>query len=91
MFEQGIEGEIETLRNSGCKEDDPGMKGIGYREFFTAENEGLDNGQLRELIKRNSRRYAKRQITWFKQLESINWFQPEDISGISECVHSFLD
>ena len=90
MFDQGLAREVEALRRGGCKAADPGMKGIGYREFFTAEAEGFDEGQLRELIKRNSRRYAKRQITWFRQLDKINWFEPEDITGISACVESFL-
>ncbi|MDC7227392.1 MAG: tRNA (adenosine(37)-N6)-dimethylallyltransferase MiaA [Spirochaetales bacterium] len=100
MFEQGVAEEVARLRKSGCRagdggrrgcrEDDPGMKGIGYREFFTAENEGLSDEQLRELIKRNSRRYAKRQITWFRQLKNINWFAPDDIDGISSCVELFL-
>ena len=90
MFDEGIESEVRRLRAEGCIESSPGMKGIGYREFFIAEKEGLDEGRLRELIKRNSRRYAKRQITWFKQLDSINWFNPEDISGITACINSFL-
>ncbi|HAK47078.1 MAG TPA: tRNA (adenosine(37)-N6)-dimethylallyltransferase MiaA, partial [Spirochaeta sp.] len=90
MFDLGVEAEVAALRKGGCTDSDPGMKGIGYREFFTAEKEGLDSDELRELIKRNSRRYAKRQITWFRQLESINWFSPEDITGISDCVDEFL-
>ena len=90
MFDQGLEAEVASLMAAGCVETDPGMKGIGYREFFTAGKEGLDNEQLKELIRRNSRRYAKRQITWFRQLENINWFSPEDIDGISDCVKSFL-
>ena len=90
MFDQGVAEEVARLRESGCREDFPGMKGIGYREFFTAERELLSDEQLRELIKRNSRRYAKRQITWFRQLENINWFEPDDIDGISSCVELFL-
>ena len=90
MFDQGLEDEVARLREGGCTASDPGMKGIGYREFFTAEEEGLNRTELVELIKRNSRRYAKRQITWFRQLKDINWFAPDDISGISDCVDSFI-
>ncbi len=90
MFAEGLEDEVSRLRAEGCNETYPGMKGIGYREFFTAEKEGLTRERLAELIKRNSRHYAKRQITWFGQLEGINWFSPDDIDGISACVKSFL-
>ena len=90
MFAEGLEDEVAGLRAAGCTETDPGMKGIGYREFFNAEREGWTKERLREIVKRNSRRYAKRQITWFGQLDGINWFSPDDIDGISACVGSFL-
>ncbi len=91
MFDDGLETEVAALRAAGCTAADPGMKGIGYSEFFTAEEQGLDAEALRDLIKRNSRRYAKRQITWFRQLQNISWFSPEDIEGVSACVDAFIN
>jgi tRNA dimethylallyltransferase len=90
MISSGLEEEINSLVNKGYTENDPGMQGIGYKEFFIGKNEGLDLSTTAELIKRNSRRYAKRQITWFRQLKNINWFSPEDIDGISGLISSFL-
>ncbi len=91
MFENGLAEEFARLRESGCTENDPAMKGIGYREFFTVEAEGPSEQRLIELIKRNSRRYAKRQITWFRQLRNIHWFSPDDIAEISSCIANFLN
>ena len=91
MFDDGLEAEIAGLIESGYKADDPGMKAIGYREFFQAEQEGFGRDRIIELIQRNSRRYAKRQITYFGQLENINWFDPDDIDGISRAIARFLE
>ena len=90
MMEQGLEDEFRRLIASGCTADDPGMRGIGYREFFTMEEQGLSIEDTAELIRRNSRRYAKRQITFFRQLEPINWFEPEDLKGITGGITDFL-
>ena len=93
MFEQGLADEVARLKAEGCKASDPGMKGIGYREFFDQDETGIpcSTERIKELIKRNSRRYAKRQITWFRQLENINWYAPEDIAGITACIESFCN
>jgi len=91
MFNSGLEEEVERLKLCGYYADSPGMKGIGYREFFQAEAEGFGRDRIPELIQRNSRRYAKRQITYFRQLESINWFHPADTEGISRAVGQFLE
>lgn len=90
MYNSGLEAEIVRLKAEGYDEDSPGMRGIGYREFFQADAEGFDSPRTLELIQRNSRRYAKRQITYFKQLKSINWFNPDDIDAIGCAITSFL-
>ena len=91
MFDEGLEQEVADLRAAGCRADYPGMKGIGYREFFQADEEGFGRERIIELIQRNSRRYAKRQITYFRQLDRINWFSPDDIDGISAGISRFLE
>lgn len=90
MYNSGLEAEIKSLKAEGWDSSSPGMRGIGYREFFQAEEEGFGRERTIELIQRNSRRYAKRQITYFKQLPEINWFHPGDIDGISTGISSFL-
>ena len=75
MFSQGLPGEVSRLDEAGYTPRDPGLRAIGYREFFV-EDEASPGGYrlsndlagVGELIVRNSRRYAKRQITFFASL-----------------------
>lgn len=89
MFEQGLTGEIRKLINEGVKSDYPAMKGIGYSEFFEMQDRGcMTPADLRNKIKQDSRRYAKRQITFFKSLKGVKWFSPLDIERIKREVYS---
>ncbi len=56
----------------------PVMNTVGYQEFFDYFDDNTDLGTCVELVKRNSRRYAKRQLTWFRRLENANWIHPEE-------------
>lgn len=75
MFSQGLVDEVETLLASGIDPSDPGMQAIGYREFFTSGTGfphsyiSADIAYIKSLIKRDSRHYAKRQITFFKPIK----------------------
>lgn len=73
MFENGLEEEVEYL----YKKYDASLKSlqaIGYKEFTQVSKE-----EVRELIKKNTRNYAKRQMTFFKnQFENINWFNNKE-------------
>jgi tRNA dimethylallyltransferase len=78
MFRQGLPEEVRKLRERGYGPGDPGMKAIGYREFFVKTGDcgyGLsaDLAGVQGLIARNSRRYAKRQITYFASLPEVTW------------------
>lgn len=65
----------------GLSSSDISMKGIGYKEMIDAMNGRITMEEATELIKRNSRRYAKRQMTWFRRYPDIRWF---DLSENSE-------
>jgi tRNA dimethylallyltransferase len=54
------------------------LQTVGYKELFTHLEEKISLDEAIELIKRNSRRYAKRQLTWFNKDKEIYWFSPED-------------
>jgi len=66
MFKQGLWDEFRALRESGYTETSPGMICVGYRELFSVERGETSLYQAAELIKQNSRHYAKRQMTWFR-------------------------
>jgi tRNA dimethylallyltransferase len=72
MFAAGLPAEVEALRAAGYGPGDPGMKAIGYGEFLEP-----GSGDIRERIKLDSRRYAKRQMTYFRALPGIAWIEPK--------------
>jgi len=83
MFRQGLADEVRSLYNSGFTPDDPGLRAIGYREFFVedADNPGKwrlsqDTAGVQALVAQNSRRYAKRQITFFAGIPNVKWIEP---------------
>jgi len=83
MFQQGLVDEVKQLIAGGVNARMPAMKGIGYSEFFHMMNRGcMTLDSLKEKIKQDSRRYAKRQITFFKSLKGVKWFSPLDREGI---------
>jgi len=91
MFEEGLIPEVKNCFKDGLKEDDPGMQGIGYKEFFQMGKRGdITLSGTKNSIKRNSRRYAKRQITFFKSLPDVKWFKPWDIDLIQKEIDSYL-
>jgi tRNA dimethylallyltransferase len=66
MMEQGLREEFLSLRGMGYDEKSPGMICVGYRELFDVESGKIGIPRATELIKQNTRHYAKRQMTWFR-------------------------
>lgn len=74
MFEKGLVDEVRGLISEGLLDSLTSKQAIGYKEIIASFAGEYDLDKARELIKRNSRRYAKRQMTWFKKDERIVWF-----------------
>lgn len=77
MLQQGLEQEIRGLLAAGLGPDNQAMKGIGYKEMLPAMRGELSLQAAAELIQKNSRHFAKRQLTWYRRMNYIHWFQPE--------------
>ena len=73
MVEQGLYREVEGLLNDGVSPDAQSMQGIGYKEAVMALMGEISREESIELIKKNSRNYAKRQLTWFRR-GAYCWF-----------------
>jgi len=58
------------------------LQTVGYKELFAWFDGAISREEAVELIKRNTRRYAKRQLTWFRRDPAIHWFAPSDFDGI---------
>ena len=81
MFECGLVEEVEGLLNSGIDEDCQCMQAIGYKEVLQGlKNEDLKSN-MRDIIKQNTRRYAKRQVTFFKKLPNLVWLNPDEANA----------
>ena len=74
MMENGLVEEVKRLIDMGMTSDDISMKGIGYKELIDHFNGLYDLDEAVRLIKRNSRRYAKRQLTWLRRYKTMEWF-----------------
>jgi tRNA dimethylallyltransferase len=62
------------------------LQTVGYQEFFGYFDGQYDINEAVRLLKRNTRRYAKRQLTWFKRDSDIRWFATENFKGILETL-----
>jgi len=71
----GLFEEVHELLNSGLADDSTAMQAIGYKEAALALRDKLSREEAIELIKLRSRQYAKRQLTWLRRNEEINWIR----------------
>lgn len=89
MMEHGLLEEIEGLRSKGYGRDLTSMKALGYRELMAHLDGETSLEEAVDLIKRNTRRYAKRQITWFKGEEEVRWLEyshPDELPGFAQQI-----
>jgi tRNA dimethylallyltransferase len=82
MFIKGLVNEVKTLLASGVKPEMTAMQAIGYKELVRYLKGEMTLEQAKEKIKQESRRYAKRQLTWFRRDESITWFEVDSLEFI---------
>ena len=79
MFKSGLNEEIdELMQNNRCNFDSQSMQAIGYKEFKDYYKGAISIDEVKELIKKHTRNYAKRQITWFKKYNDILWVDVTD-------------
>lgn len=86
LMKSGLIEEVEALLSMGLTRDDSSMKGIGYKEIIDYLNGAYSKQEAIELIQRNTRRYAKRQLTWFRRYADILWF---NLTELEQQGHAF--
>jgi tRNA dimethylallyltransferase len=90
MIDAGLLDEVKGLLNMGYSADLKSMQSIGYRHMIDfIQNRSSWNETLRTL-KRDTRRYAKRQLTWFKADSEIKWSEPDQIKDIRQMIKKVL-
>ena len=73
MLEMGLVEEIKELLSSGIPEKCTALQAIGYKEFISALNGDITLEEAADEVRKSSRHYAKRQLTWFRRNKAIHW------------------
>lgn len=86
MMQEGLIKEIQDLLQGGITEENQCMQGIGYKEVCQGLKEGMSEQEIAELIKFNTRHYAKRQITFFKRDPRLEVLEKDDVSKLAKYI-----
>ena len=86
MLEMGLIAEIQGLLASGIPAKATAMQAIGYKEFVAALNGEETIAQAAEEVKKSSRHYAKRQLTWFRRNQAMHWLIRQENQGAEEIL-----
>ena len=86
MLEMGLEKEIRDLLSSGISPSCTAMQAIGYKEFVAALDGQCTMEEAADEVRKSSRRYAKRQLTWFRRNDNIHWLTRHEGEGSSEII-----
>ena len=86
MLEMGLEKEIRDLLSSGISPTCTAMQAIGYKEFVAALDGQCTIAEAADEVRKASRRYAKRQLTWFRRNEKMHWLTRREGDGADEIL-----
>lgn len=89
MMEQGLINEVRGLLESGLSMNCQAMQGIGYKEIVRHLQGEIDAGTATENIKQATRNFAKRQLTWYRKMPYITWFDVNDFSNYHTMLETF--
>jgi tRNA dimethylallyltransferase len=93
MIKTGLVNEVEKLLKNDYRKNLNSLNTVGYKEIISYLDNEISLEKAVELIKRNTRRYAKRQLTWFRKDQRIKWYdvkKPEDLKNICEQIKKLI-
>ena len=91
MVDNGLEKEVRGLLARGYRQDLPSLRSIGYRHMINFIEKIWTMDELVNYLARDTRRYAKRQYTWFNANRSVEWHAPEEIQVVCQRISHWLD
>ena len=91
MMEQGLLHEVERLKEMGCTRDMVSMQGLGYKELIDYLDGKISLEEAVYIIKRDTRHFAKRQITWFKRERDVTWINKDDFHYDETDILAYLN
>ena len=90
MLNDGLVDEVKHLQQLGYNSDLNALKTVGYKEVFAYLNAEINFDTMVDLIKQNTRRYAKRQLTWFRRDARIEWMQSSGRGDLNLLAQNLL-
>lgn len=86
MIEDGLVDEVKGLKEMGYSKDLVSMKGLGYKEIYEYLDGEYDLDEAVYILKRDTRHFAKRQLTWFKREKNVRWIHVDDYDMNTEVI-----
>ncbi|WP_026528920.1 tRNA (adenosine(37)-N6)-dimethylallyltransferase MiaA [Butyrivibrio sp. VCD2006] len=80
MMEEGLVEEVQALKDRNISRDATSMQALGYREILSYLDGEVSKERAVELLKRNTRHFAKRQLTWFRREKDVTWVDKSELS-----------
>ncbi len=90
MLDQGLLKEVKSLLDDGCTGDMVSMQGLGYKEFVPYFEGKCSLEDAVTILKRDTRHFAKRQLTWFRREKSVCWLNREDYKTETDLLNAML-
>lgn len=90
MLEQGLVEEVKTLKEMGCQKDMVSMRGLGYKEILAYLDGETSLEEAVDILKRDTRRFAKRQLTWFRREKEPVWIEKGSYGSEEEILDEIL-
>ncbi|MBR6329414.1 MAG: tRNA (adenosine(37)-N6)-dimethylallyltransferase MiaA [Lachnospiraceae bacterium] len=90
MMEEGLLDEVRRLKDMGCSSDMVSMKGLGYKEIISYLDGEHDLEEAVRILKRDTRHFAKRQLTWFRREKEVTMIDKGDFAGEDEILEHML-
>lgn len=91
MFDMGLLDEVKGLHQMGYTSQMQSMKGIGYKEVLEYFDGKMTLEESIDILKQGTRRYAKRQITWFKRYENALWLDLDKVTELDDQIEAIKD
>ncbi len=86
MIEQGLVDEVKSLLQAGYTKDLISMQGLGYKEIIPYLEDEITLDEAIYILKRDTRHYAKKQLTWFRREKDIKWINKEDFKSDNDIL-----
>lgn len=90
MMKDGLVKEVESLKNEGCRRGMVSMQGLGYKEILDYLDGEIPLEEAVRVLKRDTRHFAKRQLTWFRRERDVIWVEKPEFAYDDEKILAFM-